>query len=265
MTAKESQITDLEVQEELSKRIVCLYDMIRSAESSRCLVDWIGTPENLKKNNWGGYGQMFGHIQYIAYCDFVLNTVNLFERDKRSSSFRSLFNFICTNRSKSRVTGFTRSSADEEHDENRLCEIIHRLKKKLPAWPHKGFSPEPESLDHALDWMKIKRDELIAHREFKNMVAPRASIDMVGDGCGLLPLAIELYDQIYRIGAVIGCGSFRSSKINGDGNLESIRHISKQFEKVVSGDFAKDKTFWSRPAAEIAKEITSEGERPAES
>lgn len=265
MSEDRGQTTDPDVQEELSKRIVCLYDMIRSAESSRYLVDWIGTPENLKKINWGGYGQMFGHIQYIAYCDFVLNTVHLFERDKRSSSFRSLFNFICSNRSKIRVTGFTRSSAEEEHDENQLCDIIHGLKKKLPVWPHKGFSPEPESLDHALDWIKIKRDELIAHREFKDMVAPRASIDMVGDGCGLLPLAIELYDQVYRIAAPDYWDHFQTSKINGDGKLESIRHISKQFEKVVSGDFAKDKTFWSRPVAEIAKEITSDGERPPDS
>lgn len=120
----------------------------------------------------------------------------------------------------------------------------------------------PESLDHALDWMKIKRDELIAHREFKDMVAPRASIDMVGDGCGLLPLAMDLYDHIYRIAAPDHCDHFQTSKTNGDGKLESIRHISKQFEKVVSGAFAKDREFWNRPLDEITQLITKDGERP---
>ena len=265
MTKDRCQTTDPEVQEELSKRIVCLYDMIRCAESSRCLVDWIGTPENIKKTSWSGYGELFGHIQYVAYCDFILNTVNLFERDKRSSSFRSLFNFICASKSKIKVTGFTRASIEDEHDENQLCDFIHELKKKLPVWPHKGFEPEAESLDHALDWMKIKRDELIAHREFQNMIAPRASIDMVGDGCGLLPLAIEMYDKIYRIAAPDCWDHFLTSKNNGDGKLESIRHISTQFGKVVTGDFAKDREFWSRPVSEIAQDITSEGERPHDS
>ncbi|MBC8206110.1 MAG: hypothetical protein ISR84_00250 [Kiritimatiellales bacterium] len=265
MTAKETQTTDPEVQEKLSKRIVCLYDMIRCAESSRCLVDWIGTPENIKKTSWGGYGELFGHIQHIAYSDFILNAVALFERDKSSSSFRALFDFICANKSEIKVTGFSRESADKEHSEERLCKFICGLKNKLPVWPHKGFKPEPESLDHALDWMKIKRDKLIAHKEFQDMVAPRASIDMVGDGCGLLPLAMELYDQIYRIAEPSVWNHFETSKINGDGMLPSIRRISKQFEKVVSGEFTKDKAFWNRPAAKIAKDITSEGERPHDS
>ncbi len=261
----EIETTDGEVQEELSKRIVCLYDMVRCAESSRCLVEWIGTPENIKNTNWSGYGELFGHIQHVAYSDFILNTVSLFDRDKRSSSFRTLFDFICANKSKIKVTGFSRATVEEDHSEDRLCEFTFELKKKLPVWPHKGFQPEPESLDHALDWMKIKRDEIIAHREFQNMVAPRASIDMVGDGCGLLSLGIELYDEIYRIAAPDYWQHFRTSKIGGDGTLESIRHISNQFGKVVSGDFAKDKAFWSRPLAEISKDITSEGERPRDS
>lgn len=268
MSEDRGQTTDPNVQEELSKRIVCLYDMIRSAESSRCLVDWIGTPENLEKINWGGYGQLFGHIQYVAYCDFILNTVALFEPDRKNypaSSFVALFDYICTNKSKIKATGFSRAYADEEHSEDLFCEFICGLKNKIPVWPRKGFVPEPESLDHALDWMKIKRDKLIAHREFQNMMAPRASIDMVGDGCGLLPLAIELYDQVYRIASPSVWDHFETSEINGDGKLSSIRHISKQFEKVVTGDFAKDKTFWSRPAAEIANEITSEGKRPHDS
>lgn len=262
------QKTDPDVQEELSKRIACLYDMIRSAESSRCLVDWIGTPENLERISWGGSRQLFGHIQYVAYCDFILNTVALFEPDKReypASSFVALFNYICANKSKIKVTGFTRSSLDEEHDADRLCDFIHGLKKKLPVWPHKGFKPEAESLDHALEWMKTKRDKLIAHREFQKMVAPRASIDMVGDGCGLLPLAMKLYDQVYRIAAPDCWDHFLTSKTNSDGKLESIRHISKQFEEMVSGDFAKDKAFWNRPISEIAKDIARERERPRNS
>ena len=100
MTEDRCQQTDPQVQEELRKRIACLYDMIRCAESSRCLVDWIGTPENIKKTSWGGYGELFGHIQHVAYSDFILSTVSLFDRDGNSSSFRALFDFICSNKSK---------------------------------------------------------------------------------------------------------------------------------------------------------------------
>jgi hypothetical protein len=241
MTTKDAQTTDPDVQEELSKRIACLYDMIRCAESSRCLVDWIGTPENIQKTSWGGYGELFGHIQYVAYSDFILNTVSLFDRDGRSSSFRALFDFICSNKLKIKVTGFSRASAEEEHNEDRLCNFICGLKKRLPVWPHKRFKPVPESLDHALNWMKIKRDEVIAHRAFKDLVAPRASIDMVGDGCGLLPLAMELYDAIYRIAEPNVWPHFYDSPHNGNGKLPSIRHLAMQFENVVSGHFAQRK------------------------
>jgi hypothetical protein len=263
MSEDGGQKIDPAIQSELSNRIVCLYDIIRCAESSRCLVDWIGTPENIKKTSWSGYGELFGHIQYVAYCDFILNTVNLFERDKRSSSFRSLFSFICANKSKIKVTGFTRTSADEEHDADRLCDFIHDLRSKLPKWSAKDF--EPESLEASLDRMRTKRDKLIAHREFMNLVAPRSSIELVEDGGGLLSLAMDLYDQIYRIATPSRWDHFETSEINGDGKLESIRHISEQFEKVVTGDFAKDREFWSRPVSEIAKGITSEGERPYDS
>lgn len=255
MRKDEVQTTASDIQEALRNRIACLYDMIRSVESSRCLVEWIGKPENLEKTNWAGHGHLFGHIQYVAYSDFILNTVALFEKNSKSSSFRALFDFICVNKSAIKVTGFSRAVAEEKHSEDHLCDLICNLKKKLPVWPHSGFKPAPDSLDYALDWMKKKRDELIAHREFKDLVAPRASIDMIEDGCGLLPLAMELYDAVYRIAAPDLWQHFNTSQANGDGTLSSIRHIAKQLEEVVTGEFARKREFWSRPVDIIVQDL----------
>lgn len=258
------QETRSEIQEELSTRIACLYDMIRCAEASRCLVEWIGTPENMQKTAWCGYEELFGHIQHVAYSDFILNTVALFERDTHSSSFRALFDFICANKSKIKVTGFSRNFANEEHSEDILCAFICGLKDKLPVWPHNGSVAVPESLDHALERMKIKRDKVIAHREFKGLIAPRASIDMVGDGCGLLSLAIELYDSIYRIATPSLWEHFQTSKNNGTGTLESIRDISRKLENVISGHFAKDKLFWTRADEVVETDLMNGIEPPDE-
>lgn len=243
MSEGRGQKTAPEVQAELHKRIGCLYEIIRSAESSRCLADWLGTPENLEKGNWGGYGHLFGHIQYIAYTDFVTNTVSIFEpnKDKKRTvcSFPALFDFALINKAKIKVTGFSRWTKDEKHSEAVLCQRIGELQKKLPEWPRKGFTPEPESLDFALDRMKYKRDKLIAHREYLDCVAPRASQEMLEDGCGLLPLAMELYDSIYQIASPDFWNHFHTSQSKGDGRLLSIRCIAKLFESVVSGEFAR--------------------------
>jgi len=222
-------MTPPDIQEELNKRIICLREIIRRAESSRRLVEWIGSPDNLKKVSWGGYGSLFGHIQYIAYSDFILSTVALFERDKKSSSFRALFNFICKNESVLNKTGLP-----EGIDTKGLCNTVEKLRQRLPIWPRNGFEATPESIDHALDVMKQKRDELIAHHEFKGLMAPISSFDMVTDGCGLLPLAMDLYPAICQIVSP----SNMSCLINSN-EFSNIQDIAKKLENVVTGHFEK--------------------------
>jgi hypothetical protein len=96
--------------------------------------------------------------------------------------------------------------------------------------------PEKGTLDFDLDRMKFMRDKLISHREYIDLVAPRPSLELLEDGDSLLPLAMELYDQVAPLTYWIH--RFSSNKESGDGELISIQHIAKQFANVVSGQFA---------------------------
>jgi hypothetical protein len=122
------------IQENLNKRIIGLFETIRSAERSRCLAAWIG--DHADAVNKVGHGALFAHIQQAAYSDFIVNTIAVFEPPHSKfdiNSFPVLFDFICQNRGSIEVQPHLSIAKKYGTHGSTLCCFVADMKKKLPA------------------------------------------------------------------------------------------------------------------------------------
>ncbi len=220
----------LVVYEELKNRILTLFSMIDSAESSRCLVVWIA--EHVEVTNRSGYGTLFGHLQQTAYANYILNSVALFERTKANpaNSLPALFDYMTEHAVSMEI--IKKFSSRDNVD----FTVIESFKKELPDWNVNNIETlVPDSLNHQFKSIRHLRDKIIGHKEYLKMIAPRPRLYIPEGGCKLLPLAMQCHDVVAPL---VWDKRFFSKDGNEAQALKEIRQISTQFAQVVSGEFA---------------------------
>jgi len=211
------------VPQDIKRRMAGLYETIRSAESSLSIASWIA--DHRDEVSCLGYGPLFQHLQYMAYVDYVVTTVALFDPNTQSNSVRNLWELI--------------QKIDQEQPlKSEVFQYIESIKSQFPRWSKDD--EDVETLTGILTRLRYKRDKVIAHRELlKDYSAPKASIEIIDGGCKLLSFATEIYD--FTATLISYPYQFRITRDGTEGLLPHVRDIARQLEAVVSGEFAQKK------------------------
>lgn len=208
--------------QDIEKRMAGLYETIRSAESSLAIASWIA--DRRDEVSCLGYGPLFQHLQYVAYVDYVVTTVALFDRNPNSNSVRNLWELI-------------KKVEIDPVEHPTTHNYIQGTEKRFPDWSNHDEEIYTNTLTGILKRFRYKRDKVIAHRELlKDDYVPKASIEIIASGCELLSFATEIYDFASTLTSYPN--RFCTVRSGGDGRLPYIRHIAQEFENVVNGKFA---------------------------
>jgi hypothetical protein len=213
------------VAKDIERRMAGLYETIRSAESSLSIASWIA--DHRDEVCFLGSGPLFQHLQYMAYVDYVVTTVALFDRNPDSNSVRNLWELI-------------KKVETDPVEHLDVFNYVKLIEKQFPGWSNNDEDVDTNTLTGILKRFRYKRDKVIAHRELlKDYSSPKASIEIIAGGCDLLSFATEIYD--FTATLISYPHRFRTTHNGPDGLLPHVRHISQQFENVVNGVFAQKK------------------------